>query len=225
MEEEVVLKTVNLKKVYNPESLNAVTALHDVNIEVHKGEFLGVMGPSGSGKSTFINMISTMDYPTDGRVYYTGKKTPSIIHSIWAGCFTVGVITILNASFAYKSGAVLLAGGNTSAMKKEGGYGVTNTKVFQYLLNLTGIAAAVLPLYGFFKSSGGLAVMMVIACVGLERTISCVLLPALSRYNRKKGTASTVEAAANGFLRRDIQFTKKTVQKARAFRHGMNGAI
>lgn len=125
--------------------------------------------------------------------------------------FIVGVITILNASFAYKSGAVLLAGGNISAMKKGGGYGVTNTKVFQFILNLIGIAAAVLPLYGFFKSSGGLAVMMVIACVGLERTISCVLLPALSRYNRKKGTASTVEAAANGFLRRDIQFTKITI--------------
>jgi putative ABC transport system ATP-binding protein len=74
MEEDIVLKTVNLKKVYNPESLNAVTALHDVNIEVHKGEFLGVMGPSGSGKSTFINMISTMDYPTDGRVYINGKN-------------------------------------------------------------------------------------------------------------------------------------------------------
>ena len=49
--------------------------------------------------------------------------------------FIVGVITILNASFAYKSGAVLLAGGNISAMKKGGGYGVTNTKVFQFILN------------------------------------------------------------------------------------------
>lgn len=74
MDTEVILKTVNLKKVYNPESMNAVTALHDVNIEVHKGEFLGVMGPSGSGKSTFINMISTMDYPTDGRVYINNKN-------------------------------------------------------------------------------------------------------------------------------------------------------
>ena len=55
MNDEVILKTVNLKKVYNPESMNAVTALHDINIEVRKGEFLGVMGPSGSGKSTFIN--------------------------------------------------------------------------------------------------------------------------------------------------------------------------
>lgn len=72
--DDIVLYTKNLKKVYNADSLNAVTALHDINIEVHKGDFLGVMGPSGSGKSTFINMISTMDYPTDGHVYIQGKN-------------------------------------------------------------------------------------------------------------------------------------------------------
>ncbi|MCR4951574.1 MAG: ABC transporter ATP-binding protein [Solobacterium sp.] len=72
--DEIVLYTKGLKKVYNADSLNAVTALHDVNIEVRKGEFLGVMGPSGSGKSTFINMISTMDYPTEGKVFIQGKN-------------------------------------------------------------------------------------------------------------------------------------------------------
>lgn len=72
--DDIVLYTKNLKKVYNADSLNAVTALHDINIEVHKGDFLGVMGPSGSGKSTFINMISTMDYPTDGQVYIQGRN-------------------------------------------------------------------------------------------------------------------------------------------------------
>ena len=72
--DDIVLYTKGLKKVYNADSLNAVTALHDVNIEVHKGEFLGVMGPSGSGKSTFINMISTMDYPTEGKVFIQGKN-------------------------------------------------------------------------------------------------------------------------------------------------------
>ena len=74
MDQDIVLKTQNLKKVYNADSYNAVTALHDIIIEVRKGEFLGVMGPSGSGKSTFINMISTMDYPTDGKVFINGKN-------------------------------------------------------------------------------------------------------------------------------------------------------
>ncbi len=71
---EIVLETKGLRKVYNADSLNAVEALHNVNIQVRKGDFLGVMGPSGSGKSTFINMISTIDYPTDGNVYINGKN-------------------------------------------------------------------------------------------------------------------------------------------------------
>lgn len=72
--DEIILKTKNVRKVYNADTLHAVTALHDVNVEVKKGEFLGVMGPSGSGKSTFINMISTMDVPTDGKVWINGKN-------------------------------------------------------------------------------------------------------------------------------------------------------
>ncbi len=125
--------------------------------------------------------------------------------------FVISVITLLNCSFAYKSGAVLLSGGNIAAMKKQGGYGVTNTKAFQLILNLIGIIAALYPLYGFFKGSGGLAVMALIGCVGLDRTINHVLLPALTAYNRKRGTADTVKAAANGFVRRDVQFSKITV--------------
>ncbi len=72
--DEIILRTKNVRKVYNADTLHAVTALHDVNVEVKKGEFLGVMGPSGSGKSTFINMISTMDVPTDGKVWINGKN-------------------------------------------------------------------------------------------------------------------------------------------------------
>lgn len=74
MDKDIVLRTVNLKKIYSVNTINAVTALRDVNVQVHRGEFLGVMGPSGSGKSTFINIISTMDYPTDGSVFIYGKN-------------------------------------------------------------------------------------------------------------------------------------------------------
>ncbi len=40
-----------------------------------KGEFLGIMGPSGAGKTTLLNILSTIDKPTSGEVYYEGKKT------------------------------------------------------------------------------------------------------------------------------------------------------
>lgn len=67
----IVLKTEHLKKVYNSR-FNRTVALNDIGVEVLEGEFVGIMGPSGSGKSTFLNVISTIDYPTEGHVYYGG---------------------------------------------------------------------------------------------------------------------------------------------------------
>ena len=42
-------------------------ALKDANIEIHKGEFVALMGPSGSGKSTLLHLIAAMDRPTERR--------------------------------------------------------------------------------------------------------------------------------------------------------------
>ncbi len=71
---EIVLEAKNMRKVYNYNTPSAFEALHDINFQVEKGDFLGIMGPSGSGKSTFLNNISTLDRPTDGRVYINGKN-------------------------------------------------------------------------------------------------------------------------------------------------------
>ena len=50
-----------------------VTALEDVNLEVHDGEFVCLLGPSGCGKTTLLRMIGGLDVPTAGTVEIDGK--------------------------------------------------------------------------------------------------------------------------------------------------------
>jgi len=49
-----------------------VHALRGVSVEVHRGEFLAVMGASGSGKSTFMNILGCLDHPSAGRYLLEG---------------------------------------------------------------------------------------------------------------------------------------------------------
>lgn len=69
---ERVLETVKLRKEYQSKGTSFI-AIDDVNLEVYKGEFLGIMGPSGAGKTTLLNVLSTIDRPTSGHIYYEGK--------------------------------------------------------------------------------------------------------------------------------------------------------
>lgn len=48
---------------------NVVKAVDGLNIEVHPGEFVAIMGPSGSGKSTTMNLVGSLDLATKGDIY------------------------------------------------------------------------------------------------------------------------------------------------------------
>ena len=63
------IKVNQITKVYGTAE-NRVTALKPASMEIHKGDFISIMGPSGSGKSTLLHIISGLDSPTAGMVTY-----------------------------------------------------------------------------------------------------------------------------------------------------------
>ena len=70
---EIVIQTRDLTKEFVRDEFHVV-ALKNANIEIHKGEFVALMGPSGSGKSTLLHLIAAMDRPTDGDILVLGEN-------------------------------------------------------------------------------------------------------------------------------------------------------
>lgn len=55
-----------------------VPVLRGVNLTVHKGEFLAVVGQSGSGKSTLLHLMGTLDTPDSGTIYFDGQRIDNL---------------------------------------------------------------------------------------------------------------------------------------------------
>ena len=49
------------------------TAVQDVNLTIHEGEFVALLGPSGCGKSTLLRIITGLQQPAEGQVLYRGE--------------------------------------------------------------------------------------------------------------------------------------------------------
>jgi len=62
---EPLLRLRGVTKIYEPDG-QEVVGLEGVDLDIHSGDFLAVMGPSGSGKSTLMNIIGCLDIPTSG---------------------------------------------------------------------------------------------------------------------------------------------------------------
>lgn len=77
---EVVIETRKLTKEYVRDEFHVV-ALKDADIEIHRGEFVALMGPSGSGKSTLLHLIAAMDRPTDGKIAVLGEDLRALSDS------------------------------------------------------------------------------------------------------------------------------------------------
>ena len=67
---EVVYEAIGLKKEYDD---GQVQALRGLDLRIHAGEFVAIVGQSGSGKSTMLQMLGALDHPTSGQLLYRGK--------------------------------------------------------------------------------------------------------------------------------------------------------
>ncbi len=73
METDKIIFLEGLKKHFSM-GRGRFTALNGIDISFMKGEFTGIIGPSGSGKTTMLNIIGSLDSPSEGRAFVLGQS-------------------------------------------------------------------------------------------------------------------------------------------------------
>ena len=64
-----ILKIKNVKKFFNHKN-GIVEIFKDISLDIKKGDLVALVGPSGSGKSTLLNIVSLLDKPDSGEIFF-----------------------------------------------------------------------------------------------------------------------------------------------------------
>lgn len=75
--QNTIISVKNLHKTYKTKDLET-PVLRGIDLQILKGEFLGIMGKSGAGKSTLMYQISLLDHPTSGEIVLDGMNTETL---------------------------------------------------------------------------------------------------------------------------------------------------
>lgn len=69
-------KLIELKSIYKtyPLGKEKISVLRDINLVIHRGDFLAITGASGSGKSTLMNILGFLDAPDSGSYFFDGAS-------------------------------------------------------------------------------------------------------------------------------------------------------
>ncbi|MGF0144438.1 ABC transporter ATP-binding protein [Sharpea azabuensis] len=73
-----IIKAEHVSKIYGRGSKHPYQALNDITLTINEGEFVCIMGPSGAGKSTLLNVLTTIDFPTKGKVFIDGEEVRTL---------------------------------------------------------------------------------------------------------------------------------------------------
>lgn len=68
-----IMQVRDLKKSFT-KGPNTIPVLKGINMEVHEGEFLSIIGQSGSGKSTLLHVMGLLTHPDEGEIIYAGER-------------------------------------------------------------------------------------------------------------------------------------------------------
>ena len=72
MNNDYILKVINLKKIFTDELATPLEVLKNINLNIKNGEYVSLMGESGSGKSTLLYQIGCLDTPSEGNILIDG---------------------------------------------------------------------------------------------------------------------------------------------------------
>jgi len=82
----------------------SLAALDNVNLEVHQGELVGLVGPNGSGKTTLFNVITGIYRPTSGQIFYDGRNITGLRPDQIA---TRGLVRTFQSNIVFREATVL----------------------------------------------------------------------------------------------------------------------
>lgn len=98
--DEIILKVQNLKKSYQlADKSNEI--LKGIDLQIHKGEFVAIMGHSGSGKSTLLYCISGMDRISGGSVKYNNNELEKLSDD------EISNLRLTNMGFVFQNSCLL----------------------------------------------------------------------------------------------------------------------
>lgn len=72
------IKLENLKKTYTTKEGSSITAVNDISLDIPENKIFGIIGKSGAGKSSLVRLISLLETPDEGKVFYGEKRVDNL---------------------------------------------------------------------------------------------------------------------------------------------------